>query len=259
MKTRVELLEDRLQQIGQALKDTRQAEALFGLGSVGVEKARMDHWSDLDYFAIVKPGMKKRFLEQLDWMEKPAPVVYRFQNTADGFKYLYQDGIFCEMAVFEAADLASVPYAEGRIIWASPEFDTALRIPKNPGSPYWKPDSAEWSLGELLTCLYVGLGRFRRGEKLSAWRFVQSFCLDRFLELVEKIEPQPEKPGDYYSRDRRFEQRYPSCEPVLRNILLGYEKTPEAALALLEWCEARFSVNEPMAREIRSLISPKSL
>jgi hypothetical protein len=39
-----------------------------------------------------------------------------------------------------------------------------------------------------LTNLYVGLGRFHRGEKLSALRFIQHHAVDRFLELTEQVE-----------------------------------------------------------------------
>ena len=49
--------------------------------------------------------------------------------------------------------------------------------------------SPEWSLGEALTNLYVGLSRLRRGEKLSAMRLIQYHAVDRILELSEKIEP----------------------------------------------------------------------
>lgn len=78
-----------------------RAIALLGLGSVGRETDRIDAWSDLDFFAIVRPGEKARFVESLEWLAEARPIVWAFRNTADGSKVLMADGIFCEMAVFK--------------------------------------------------------------------------------------------------------------------------------------------------------------
>ena len=53
-----ELLLKRLDEIGRSLKKTGKALALLGLGSVGVELDRIDDYSDLDFFVIVKDGEK---------------------------------------------------------------------------------------------------------------------------------------------------------------------------------------------------------
>jgi hypothetical protein len=88
------LLLDRLDAIGAALRDSGQALALLGLGSVGLETGRIDTWSDLDFFAIVEPGSKGRYLHRLDWLAAARPVVWHFQNTVDGHKALMDDGVF---------------------------------------------------------------------------------------------------------------------------------------------------------------------
>ena len=46
---KTELLLQRLDDIGQSLKDSRQALALLALGSCGVERDRLDQYSDLDF------------------------------------------------------------------------------------------------------------------------------------------------------------------------------------------------------------------
>jgi lincosamide nucleotidyltransferase B/F len=110
-----ELLLSRLTQIAQSLEQSKRALALIGLGSVGLELERLDEHSDLDFFVIVEAGFKQEFLEQLDWLICLSPVAYVFQNSADGFKLLYKDGVFCEFAIFEISELASIPFAPGRI------------------------------------------------------------------------------------------------------------------------------------------------
>jgi hypothetical protein len=247
---RVELLEKRLAEVGQVLAASNQGLALLGLGSVGVERSRLDQWSDLDFFAIVRPGTKAAWIDDPAWLDRAHPVAYRFRNTVDGFKLLWADGVFAEMAVFEPQELAAIPYAEPRVVWAHPDFDQALAKPQRSGLSTNPPPSIEWSIGELLTCLYVGLCRFHRGERLSAWRFIQSYCLDRFLEVIESSVPP--RPGckDPYTKDRRFETLYPEASLWLKRFETGIERIPQAALAFLEWAETQAPVNPAMKAEI---------
>lgn len=251
----VERLTGRLEALAQVLEARPEALALLGLGSVGLESARLDAWSDLDFFVIVQAGGKKTWLTDPSWLSEAAPVAYRFQNTEDGFKLLWADGVFGEMAVFEPEELPNIPFTEGRVWWHRSGFDLNLLKPRNHTGQAWTPPSAEHCLGELLTCLYVGLCRWHRGEKLSAWRFIQGYCLDRVLELAEFWLPVQPGLKDPYNRDRRVEGRYPQLEPVFRAALLGYERSPEAALALLAWVknQAPDRVNAALSQEIERL------
>ena len=106
----------RLDAIGAALAKSGRAQALLALGSVGRDTERLDDCSDLDFFAIVEPGAKAAFLDDLGWLADIAPVAYAYRNTVDGYKLLYDDGVFCEFAVFEPAELARIPYAPGRLV-----------------------------------------------------------------------------------------------------------------------------------------------
>lgn len=251
---RIAKLKQRLADIAEGLARSGGGLALLGLGSAGLERERLDEWSDLDFFAIVEAGRKPAYLADLAWLEGGCRLSWRFANTKDGFKLLYEDGIFAEMAVFEPAELAAVPYSPGRLVWAREGFDRAMLEPRNTSGRAWTPPSIEHAAGELLSCLYVALCRFRRGEKLSAWRFAQVYCLDRFLELLEMLEPDAGRQGqDPYSRDRRFEARFPGEAERLGEFLRGYEGTPAAVLSLLAWLEERVGADAAMAKEIRRL------
>jgi len=185
MNTRIAQLETRLADITDALKADRDGLALLGLGSVGKERNRLDEWSDLDFFAIVREGAKQRFLDDTGWLSAVKPVTWLFRNTADGFKILYADGIFAEMAVFEPGELSAIPFAEGKLVWARDGFDPSIVEPASLQG-WLKPVADEgYEIGELLSCLYVGLCRFQRGETLSAWRFVQNYCIARVLQVAE--------------------------------------------------------------------------
>jgi hypothetical protein len=145
-----------------------------------------------------------------------------------------------------------VHYAEGRFVWRAEDCDASLRIPaREPGDR--RERSVEWNVGELVTNLYVGLCRYRRGEKLSAFRFVQGYAVDRVLELLPHVvAPIPAFP-DPFGRERRAEQQYPGMVADFAAFMPGYERTPEAALALLRWVESHFEVNPVMRRLVAEL------
>ncbi len=252
MNTKQRLLE-RLEAIGRSLEKSGQGVALIGLGSVGTELARMDEFSDLDFFAVVADGQKRRFIDNLDWLAEVAPIAYCFLNSPDGYKLLFEDGIFCELAVFEQAELRAIPFSAGRVVWKQPWVEDAIALPVQGagGAPSVSP--VEWLVGEALTNLYVGLGRDRRGEKLSATRFIQGYAVDRVLELAARVEPEQPAFRDRFSNERRFEQRFPGLAQRLPAFVQGYEKNRQSALAILAFLEENFDVNPSLAAIVRAL------
>ena len=100
------LLLERLDAIAASLRDTGKGLAVLALGSSGLESDRMDAYSDLDFFAIVKTGRKPLLVGDLGWLERVAPIGYAYRNTPDGHKVLFADGVFCEFAVFEPGELS---------------------------------------------------------------------------------------------------------------------------------------------------------
>lgn len=247
-----ELLLARLEAIGASLERTEGALALIGLGSVGRELDRLDAFSDLDFFVIVERGRKQHFLADLRWLTDLAPVAFQFMNTEDGYKLLFEDGVFCEFAVFEPEELARIPFAAGRLVWRREGVDESLAEPSaQAGQRSERP--AEFLLGEALTNLYVGLGRFRRGEKLSAARFIQGYAVDRVLELVAQTEAPAPGHADPFVGERRCEQRFPMLEQLLPDFVQGYERSPESALAILAFLEQRFEISPQLSATIRQL------
>ena len=250
MNHRSRLLQ-RLDEVGASLAASGHGLALLALGSVGLELDRLDEHSDLDFFAVVEPGHKPAYLADLGWLAAVAPVGYAVRNTPDGYKLLFADGIFCEFAVFEPAELAAIPFAAGRVVWARSDVDDSVLRPRHTPSP--APLDVEWQLGEALSNLYVGLGRFRRGEKLSAARFVQGLAVDRVLDLAAAIEDEEPAHRDPYVPDRRFERRFPGTAAQLPRFVPGYDHTPAAALAILAFLDAHFAVNPHIKAAVLAL------
>jgi hypothetical protein len=247
---RPQLLLHRLDEIGQSVARTGHGLAVIGVGSVGTEQDRLDDYSDIDFFAVVKPGYKEQFIHNLDWLSSINPIVYAFQNTVDGHKLMFEDGIFCEMAVFEPQELAHTPFASSRIVWKDDTFEESLAVPP---PVHHSSKSTDWYIGEALTNLYVGLCRYHRGEKLTAARFIQGYAVDRILDLAPQIESEQPSHKDPFMTERRFEVRFPHTAALLPQFMQGYDRTPESARAILGFLDQHFEVNGVMKRMILAL------
>jgi lincosamide nucleotidyltransferase B/F len=252
MKNRDHLLQ-RLDEIARSVSSTGKALALIGLGSVGQEIGRLDEYSDLDFFVVVQDGAKLEFLQDLSWLSSACPLSWAFENTRDGCKVLFQDGIFAEFAIFEMEELQSIPYAPGRLVWAAPGIDPAIARPAF-ALPQDSMRTEDWLIGEILSNLLIGLGRFRRGEKISALRFVQGYAVDRILELAPAIEREQPAFSDPFAPERRFEQRFPELAKRIPNFCLGYEQTPQSARNILEFLEEKYTIQPDVKRSILELI-----
>lgn len=246
-------LQDRLASLARELSARDDALALLALGSVGTETARLDAWSDLDFFVLVRDGAKARYIGNLDWLAAAHPVVWHFQNTVDGHKALMADGVFCEFAVFEIHELSRIPYAPGRFVWRREEVDDGLA---QATQPLPAKQGVEWLVGEALSNLIVGLQRHARGERLAAMRMIQVHALDRVLEFLERQEPgSPAAVAarDSFNVDRRIEMRSAQAARALPVWAGGYERTVPAALALLAALEAHDVVPAEVSEHIRML------
>ena len=121
----------RLDELGRVLAARGDAIALLGLGSVGADLGRLDDHSDLDFFVVVEDGAKPGYLADIDWLEALGPIAFEFENTVDGRKVLFEDGIYAEYAVFTLAELAGAAYTAGRSCGAAPTRLPGWSIPSN--------------------------------------------------------------------------------------------------------------------------------
>ena len=243
---------NRLASLAESLQSRPDALALLALGSVGRETERIDAWSDLDFFVIVRPGAKAAYVRELDWLAAAHPIAWAFKNTADGYKALMADGVLCEFAVFEPQELPGIPFAPGRWIWRREEEvpeHWATPVPELP-----QPQSADWRVGEALSNLLVGLQRYLRGERVAAMRMVQVYAMDRVMELIDAAEAHaPGVSRDPFTADRRFELRHPARASDVRGWAPGIDHTPQAALALLDELARHQTLPGAVAARIRAL------
>ena len=119
--------------------------------------------------------------------------------------------------------------------------------------PSIRRDTLDFALNEALTNLYVGLCRYARGERLSGLQLVEQHAFSQLLSVLHLLEPEVVYYPDRYGNERRAEQRFPQAQERFADVLQGYDRVPQSALALLEWLEQLHPVNQAMAAEIRRL------
>ena len=243
----------RLDAIGHALQAGGTALALLALGSVGLEQDRLDAYSDLDFFVIVPDGASPAYLADLGWLRAVCPIAYAFQNTRHGYKILFADGIYAEFAVFTLAELAAAEFPPARVVWQAPGVAPNIGLPQRFPAPLAPRPVAEL-LGEALTNLYVGLGRYYRGERLSAQRFIQGYAVDRIVELAPHIAPAQAAHPDLFNPERRVEQRFPALAQVLPTFIQGYDRTPESAAAILAFLDRHWTLDPAIKQAILALL-----
>jgi hypothetical protein len=247
-----EALLHRLDRIAESAAQSGHVLAVLGLGSTGVAQERMDKYSDLDVWIIVEDGYKQRYVDELSWLTVVCPIAFKFKHSPSGYGLLFEDGVFAEVDIFEVADLGGLGFAEARIVWKAPGISDSIRLPQVQSRAH--EHAPEEMLGEALGNLYVGLGRYYRGEKLSAMRFVQVYAVDQILNLVELTKTEHVATRDLFSHERRFEVRFPMMASELANLMPGYECTPQSAQAILAFLDKHFAVDAAIkhAIEVRS-------
>jgi hypothetical protein len=231
-----------LDAIAVSLSTRPHAQALLALGSCGRERARLDAWSDLDFFVIVEESAKQHFITNLDWLTTGAPRVFAHRNTHDGWKTLDSDGVLCEFAVFHAGELAHIPFAAGHVVWAREGFDVSGLTPP----PHKNKDDPNWLAVEAMTNILVGLKRYLRGEKLSAFRAIAVDAGDQVARVLQANEG-----DDPFNPWRRIEMTNQRAARELQAAVDAGEPA-KMARALVSLLSASVTLPQPLLDEVKA-------
>ena len=241
---------NRMEQLADHVANIKEVRCLLGLGSISSHD-RLDDFSDIDFFLIVENGHKKRFMDKLDWLEVK-PLVYTFQNTKDGYKAMYHDGIFAEFAIFDEEEMKTARFTGGKVFYQKDDFDLDLIKPKF--EPKHREVDVNFNVNEALTNLYIGLLRDLRGEKSSAMSFIQSYAYGLSVELFPKVFDEETLEVDPYVFERRIEARFPNQKELLKSMRLGINHNQLSAKNILYFLSEHFEVNKDFYNQIHSLI-----
>jgi hypothetical protein len=238
-------LEETLEILLAAAKNSPHAIALIGAGSAGVEIARMDQYSDIDFFLIVEEGYSSGFINDNSWLGAELPIVFAFRDTEHGNKVLLENGVFLEFAIFTEAELAQNGIPGLRTIWSKPEFSLPDLSEKQPVAR-----ELSYYVDQALSNLLIGALRLRRGERLAALAMVEQYALDNLLTAYRvknklKIE-------DPFNIERRAEV---TLGIEIAPLVQGYERVEHSLIEMLGFAERNFEVNSSIAKSIRDTLN----
>lgn len=198
------------------------------------DASRRDEWSDHDFLMIVNPGQQERYRQDLSWLPDADQIVLRYRETEHGLTVIFAYGHLVEFAVFDPeemfvmkANAYSVPLDKADI--GSRMALIAHRTTAEPIDP-------AAACGHLLQILFAGVGRYARGERLSAHAFIRQYALRRLLQILPAV-LKPENTDTLDSLDpfRRFERVLPELAAQIDGLLrLDALETASGTLDLLE-------------------------
>lgn len=214
--------------------------AFIGLGSMSNTK-RMDAYSDIDFFIIVKDAYKDQYLKDLSWLQVE-DIIWHYQETKDGLKVLYRDRIFLEFAVFTASEMKQIEYTDGIIYYQSKDIDDDTLAPR---AYKHKPIDPMYELNTFLSNIYIGLLRDHRQEKSAAFLMIQVYASNHFLKLLDQ------HPDDPYTVERRIEQR---LNLAYDKLYPGVMSNRDSARYQLNEIKKHYALNEAFVHIIEALM-----
>lgn len=200
---------------------------LVFLGSAA-DHSRVDEWSDHDFYLVVKNGLGEKYRNDLGWIPDIEHAILTPRETAHGLKVVFDDGRVLEFAVFEDNELELSAANHWMVSVDKQAITERMQKIAERSRPVGSPEfSTEFEL--FLAQLLIGVGRFRRGEVLTAGQFIRSYIVKRLITLTRLAHapvPGSESKEDNLDGFRRFELQYPS---IARRIEDAMQATVETA------------------------------
>jgi hypothetical protein len=161
---------------------------LVALGSMAAVDYAPDEWSDHDFFVVVREGEQPAMRRDLEWLPDAERIVLSFAETEHGVKVVYDDGHLLEFAVFDDRELSLAKVNRYRVLVDRGSVERRMREVRaaTVGASAGGARDDRWLVGQFLTNLLVGVGRFRRGERLSGRLFVASHAVGHLLVLLAR-------------------------------------------------------------------------
>ena len=267
--TKDELIEARLGQITEIIAMQPQAMAIISPHECTKSTSIKDNDCDICLVVLVENGSEAELLKDTRWLADIQHIAYEFKRSPGHFRFLFSDGVFCDFTVLEEQNLELDKLAACQVLWQKETTSTPLvshvEFLQNDRTIN-KHEESCWLLGEFLTNLLIGLRRYSKGDKLSAFYLIQHNALSQLLELVGKWENGPKRVAAndangnsaFGSDEESFESSYPQLVPLVEEFALGYDRSPKSAFAMLQYAEQHDTINYFIKDQIINLIKPHS-
>lgn len=205
---------------------------LVAAGSMAQQDYQPDEWSDHDFLVITRPGTQNRYRQKYDWLPSSEEIAWAFQETEHGVKVIYRSGHLLEFAVFDEEELKMARINRYRVLIDRAQISAQMADEAQKTNTVSDTETDAFHLGQILTNILVGMGRYWRGEKLSAHKFIKINAIHHLAALLNQNTHSPQRGlVDNLDPTRRFEVVHPHLGPELERFMLL--PIPEAAQGLV--------------------------
>ncbi len=211
---------------------------LVAVGSTSGVGREPDAWSDHDVLVVTTDGDSERLLADLTWLPDASHIVVEFAETDRGRSVIYDSGHLLEVAVFDQSDLDDLPLNTLRVLVDRGRVEERLTGIVQRVATLAAAEDANGTarFHRFLKELVIGLGRYGRGELLSANQRVRGEAMTSLLSLIGSFVPAEEEGiVDNLDPHRRFEQSHPGYAARLNRALVL--SIPELADEMLQIAE----------------------
>lgn len=206
---------------------------LVGMGSTA-QRHRADEWSDHDFALVTVDGAEDDYRADLSWLPGAAAIALSVRESHGGMKVIYDDGHVLEFGITSLAGLATWAGNAYEVFFDAGGVEEAFAAMVAKPLPTGERDDAA-DVRLVLTQVLIGLGRFRRGEVLSAGESVRSEALTYLLRVLGRRLPGAAHLLDTLDPRRRFELVHPALAAEIAGALRG--DVDSAGRALLDIAE----------------------
>jgi hypothetical protein len=215
--------------------------ALLALGSTA-DESRVDHWSDHDFWVVASAETVEQVRDDRSWLPDHEKIAGWFVETEHGRSAVYPDGHLLEYAVFSPEELNIATANDYRVLVGGDEIrKQMLGIVAKTHARTAEGRSAQTTpIGRLVVHLIIGLGRYGRGEALSANEQIRGHALSHLVGLLgANVESANDSLLDNLDPFRRFEFVHPELAGRLGAALQG--PIPELVETYLELIDRHLS------------------
>lgn len=203
------------------------------LGSAATAERR-DEWSDHDFFLIVRAGLQEHYRQDLSWLPDREQVTMHYRETAHGLTVIYSYGHLIEFAVFDLAEMDEIKANDYAVLLD--RADIAHKMQAAAARTHPETVDIAAATRHLMQITFAGVGRWARGESISAHAFVRMYALRRLLQMLPLVlRPSNLDKLDSLDPYRRFEQVLPERGAEIEALLRS--DIPECALGYLDLLE----------------------
>lgn len=174
-----------LDELAQRCREHPAITALVVMGSTA-DRSRVDEWSDHDFAVVCATGVQESLRKNLSWLPHANDLVLTVREDHDGFKAVYRNGAVIEFAVVDHHELSTFSATQWEVLYDEGGTTRVMEAVASKTVPSDRPRPSR-DLDLFLAAILIGVGRARRGERLSASGTIRGFALDHLLQVFREL------------------------------------------------------------------------